>query len=134
MWKSIFIPLIIFQGIGILFFILVCIGLQCVPSGNEFNNTQNDSSIDLNKAQNIDLEKCLKMFEEILAIQQSRDVLGVAMGKSADDFSAGKIGKNKYREIRFDWLTKETKLASDVNKLYTVAYSKNCFDKVEQTL
>ena len=130
MWKAIFVPLLVFQAIGILFFILVCLGLQCVPSGNDLN----DSYIESSKAQNIDLEKCLKMFEEILAIQQSRDALGVEMGKATDNFKEGKISKNKYRETRFEWLEKESKLATDANKLYAIAYGANCFDKVSQTL
>jgi len=117
---------------GSLFFLWACIGLHFIPSENYVDELM-ISSDDTAYTQEMDMELCFKMFKDILATQQMRDVLGLEMGSTTDDFSSKKITDEEYSKARLKWLAEENVLASKVNRQYISAYKNNCFDKVRNT-
>jgi hypothetical protein len=75
------------------------------------------------------LEKtCTPILENILDIQDTRNIMGSMIQDAIVDLRSGRINIDEFHHIRLLWLENENSLRSDVDNLYSKAYSLGCMD------
>ena len=82
----------------------------------------------LNEKDKFELE-CISLFEDILNIQDERDLLNNNMQHISGLRKQKNINKKKYKAISDEWFKKETYLRNKVTKLYDKAYNDGCFEE-----
>jgi len=75
--------------------------------------------------------QCMKIFTEILNIQDKRNSLSDEMNAINRLRKDKKISKKKHKAFFVVWLAKENHLAARANDLYIEGYAKNCFREMK---
>ncbi len=75
--------------------------------------------------------ECVKIFTEILNIQDKRNSLSDEMNAINRLRKERKISKKKHQAFFMVWLEKENHLAARANNLYIEGYTKNCFREMK---
>ena len=74
-------------------------------------------------------EDCMKLFSDVLSIQEVRNEASDEMNGWTRLFEEGKIRPGKYREKYHKWQTDENTLRNRVTLIYDVGYAAGCFDE-----
>lgn len=80
------------------------------------------------KAQNIDTNKCIDYFTEILEIQGLRRALMLGVEKMIKRYERGKMTKKQLDSTLSIWHTTESELRRQATNIYDIAYAEKCFD------
>ena len=82
------------------------------------------------KAQEIDTEKCMEYFTEIIEIQKFREMLTIGAELLIKRYERGNITKKELDMTLAVWHNTESELRQKVTKIYDTAYAEKCFDSV----
>jgi len=80
------------------------------------------------KAQEINAEKCLEYFTEIMEVQKFRQMLQHGAEEMIKRYERGYLTKKQLDTTLSVWHNTESELRQKVTKLYDTAYAEKCFD------
>ena len=80
------------------------------------------------KAQEINAEKCLEYFTEIVEVQKFRQMLQHGAEEMIKRYERGYLTKKQLDTTLSVWHNTESELRQKVTKLYDTAYAEKCFD------
>ena len=80
------------------------------------------------KAQQIDLDKCMEYFTEILEVQKFRQMLQHGADEMIRRYENGHLTKKELDATLAVWHNTESELRQKVTKLYDTAYTEKCFE------
>ena len=70
--------------------------------------------------------RCTPVLEDILRIQNHRDVASKDFGITMSEYGSGRLSEEVWQNERSVWLERESLLAGDVNQLYIYSYETKC--------
>lgn len=71
-------------------------------------------------------EICSPILQEILKLQNRRDIIREDFRITLIDYGEGKVSLNRLKKEKKQWTNKENRLATRTNELYEKAYSMGC--------
>jgi len=80
------------------------------------------------KAQEINAEKCLEYFTEIVEVQKFRQMLQYGAEEMIKRYERGNLTKKELDMTLAVWHNTESRLREKVTKIYDTAYAEKCFD------
>jgi len=80
------------------------------------------------KAQEIDAEKCLEYFTEIVEVQKFRQMLQHGAEEMIKRYERGHLTKKQLDTTLSVWHNTESELRQKVTKIYDTAYAEKCFE------
>jgi len=80
------------------------------------------------KAQEINAEKCLEYFTEIMEVQKFRQMLQHGAEEMIKRYERGYLTKKQLDTTLSVWHNTESELRQKVTKLYDTAYAEKCFE------
>ena len=80
------------------------------------------------KAQEINAEKCLEYFTEIVEVQKFRQMLQYGAEEMIKRYERGNLTKKELDMTLAVWHNTESRLREKVTKIYDAAYAEKCFD------
>ena len=80
------------------------------------------------KAQEIDAEKCLEYFTEIVEVQKFRQMLQHGAEEMIKRYERGYLTKKQLDTTLSVWHNTESELRQKVTKIYDTAYAEKCFE------
>ena len=80
------------------------------------------------KAQEINAEKCLEYFTEIVEVQKFRQMLQHGADEMMRRYERGNLTKKELDMTLAVWHNTESRLREKVTKIYDAAYAEKCFD------
>ena len=80
------------------------------------------------KAQEMNAEKCLEYFTEIVEVQKFRQMLQHGAEEMIKRYERGYLTKKQLDTTLSVWHNTESELRQKVTKLYDTAYAEKCFD------
>ena len=80
------------------------------------------------QAQEIDTDKCVEYFTEIIELQKFRQMLQYGADEMIRRYHRGNITKKELDTTLAVWHTTESELRQKVTKIYDTAYAEKCFE------
>ena len=80
------------------------------------------------KAQEINAEKCLEYFTEIVEVQKFRQMLQYGAEEMIKRYERGNLTKKELDSTLAVWHNTESRLREKVTKIYDTAYAEKCFE------
>ena len=72
--------------------------------------------------------RCMPVLENIVRIQNIRDIARKDFEITISDYAEGKISEESWQIERRVWLDRESSLAGEVNQLYIYSYRTKCLE------
>lgn len=72
--------------------------------------------------------RCIPVLENILKIQNIRDVVRKDFEITLSEYEAGRLSDEAWSSERSFWLDRENELAGEVNQLYIYSYETKCLE------
>jgi len=75
---------------------------------------------------------CMKLFEDVMTIQDIRSDASDAMNGWVERFNSGDLSVRSYRKKYYKWKTDENILRNRVTLIYDVGYAAGCFNPYKE--
>ena len=72
--------------------------------------------------------RCTPVLEDILRIQNHREIARADFELTLSDYTAGRLSEEAWQNERSVWLERESLLAGEVNRLYNYSYETKCLE------
>ena len=80
------------------------------------------------RAQEVDTDKCLEYFTEIIEVQKFRQMLMLGADVLIERYERGELEKKELDATLAVWYITESELRQKVTKIYDTAYAEKCFE------
>ena len=73
-------------------------------------------------------QHCMRMFQDILTIQDKRNANNILMSEATRRYNEGDITRSDHQAYFQEWQNMESQMRTEVTVMYDTAYDNGCFD------